>query len=152
MLFSSILPASFYLSNTFSDSFLVPFLLPALFLILYSCPSFQLLRSCRCHVDLSLNLTWFGVCWPLQPHTSSLFRLFPPLPIPPCTLCFSHSERLAFPVPWIMRCSVPGNSFSPSSLDKALLILQDSPLSGSPWQTPSPTLLCLFTLLPGQIG
>lgn len=136
MFSSSISPESFNFSgNTF---FLVPFLLPDL--LLYPYPRFStvevlpLPRSSQHKSDLM---------WGLLASPSSHFTTLPQqlaLPILTHTLCTSHSELIVFTMPLIMLFSVLRNSFSPSSLDEVLLILQNSPLLGSSLTAPHPTL------------
>ena len=136
MFFSSILPESFNFSgNTFSWFFF--FCLIFYFTLTLD---FQLLSSCHCHIALSINLTWCGVCWPLHPHISPLFSnslLSPSIHMlyVPVSL-----NEFVFTMPLIMLFSVLRNSFSPSSLDEVLLILQNSPLLGSSLTTTYPAL------------
>lgn len=150
MFFPSILLEFFYLSgNTFSGSFLVPFVLHDLFLILnlsqiFICWVHANATQISAQIWLELGSAGLSISYlPILPW------LLPPLPIPTCTLCFKHSELLAFSMPLIIWCSVLGNSFFLSSPDEASLLFQDSFLLGIFVTTFTPTLFCSFALWPG---
>lgn len=148
--FVHLSPSTSLVTNTFSGSFWFAFC-PIFSLFSTLPPAFQRSNACQCHIDLSVGLSRFGACGPLQPtshHPSWTASAS-------LSLCFMpQSFRTAcVSVPLAVRHSVLGNSFSPSHLIRLSLPFKVRLFGEAPRQPSTPTFmpLCPLAWLSGGV-